>query len=41
MTNQGSAYGRFQRAIHRRNLFQAEIVMREIGTLSLIDALVA
>ena len=39
MTSQGSAHGRFQRAIQRRNLFQAELAMRELGTLSLLDAL--
>src|SRR2546425_3588894 len=39
MTSQGSAHGRFQRAIQRRNLFQAELAMRELGTPSLFDAL--
>jgi hypothetical protein len=39
MTSQGSAHGRFQRAIQRRNLFQAEIAMREMGTPSILDAL--
>jgi hypothetical protein len=39
MTSLGTAYGRFQRAIQRRNLFQAELAIREIGTLSLLDAL--
>jgi hypothetical protein len=39
MTSQGSAHGRFQRAIQRRNLFQAELAMREMGTPSLLDAL--
>ena len=38
MTSQGSAHGRFQRAIQRRNLFQAELAIRELGTLSLLDA---
>jgi hypothetical protein len=39
MTSQGSARGRFTRAIQRRNLFQAELAMREMGTPSLLDAL--
>ncbi|HYY02639.1 MAG TPA: hypothetical protein VE736_02030 [Gaiellaceae bacterium] len=39
MTSQGSAHGRFQLAIRRRNLFQAELAIREMGTLSLLDAL--
>src|SRR5437763_16576863 len=39
MTSQGSAHGRFQKAIQRRNLFQAELAIREMGTLSLLDAL--
>ena len=39
MTSQGTAHGRFQRAIQRRNLFQAELAIREMGTLSLLDAL--
>jgi hypothetical protein len=39
MTSQGSAHGRFTRAIQRRNLFQVELAMRELGTLSLLDAL--
>jgi hypothetical protein len=39
MTSQGSAHGRFQRAIQRRNLFQGEVAMREMGTPSLLDAL--
>lgn len=39
MTSQGSAHGRFQRAIQRRNLFQAELAMREMGAASLLDAL--
>jgi hypothetical protein len=36
MTSQGSASGRFTRAIHRRDLFQAEIAMREMGDVSLL-----
>jgi hypothetical protein len=39
MTSQGSAHGRFQRAIRNRNLLKAEIAAREIGELSLSDAL--
>ena len=33
MTSQGSAHGRFSRAINRRNLFAAEIAIREMGGL--------
>ena len=39
MTSQGSAHGRFTRAIKTRNLFVAELAMRELRTLSLLDAL--
>lgn len=39
MTSQGSAHGRFSRAIKQRNLFAAELALREIGTPSLLDAL--
>jgi hypothetical protein len=39
MTSQGTAHGRFQRAIRNRNLLNAEIAAREIGELSLGDAL--
>jgi hypothetical protein len=39
MTSQGSAYGRFTRAIQTRNLWSAEISLRELGTVSLADAL--
>ena len=39
MTSQGSAHGRFQRAIHRRNVENAEMAAREMGGLSLADAL--
>jgi hypothetical protein len=39
MTSQGSAHGRFSRAIQTRNLFQAELAIRELGQLSLLDAL--
>ena len=39
MTSQGSAHGRFTRAIGQRNLRGAEIAAKEMGGLSLIDAL--
>ena len=39
MTSQGSPHGRFQRAIERRQVFQAEIAARELGFLSLQNAL--
>jgi hypothetical protein len=39
MTSQGTAHGRFTRAIARRNLFQAELALREMGTPSLLVAL--
>ena len=39
MTSQGSAHGRFARAIKQRNLFQAEIAARELRGLALDDAL--
>jgi hypothetical protein len=39
MTSQGSAHGRFARAIRNRNLLNAEIAAREIGELALGDAL--
>ena len=39
MTSQGTAHGRFQRAIHRRHVQAAEMPPREIGGLSLADAL--
>jgi hypothetical protein len=39
MTSQGSAYGRFARAVKNRNLLNAEIAAREMGELSLADAL--
>jgi hypothetical protein len=41
MTSQGTAHGRFQRAVEQRHVPQAEMAAREIGQLSLIDALVA
>jgi hypothetical protein len=39
MTSQGTAHGRFQRAIATRNLLIAETAAREMGGLSLADAL--
>jgi hypothetical protein len=39
MTSQGTAHGRFTRAIQRRNLFQAELAIREMRGLSLLEAL--
>jgi hypothetical protein len=39
MTSQGSAHGRFQRAIRRLHAVAAEIAAKEMGQLSLIDAL--
>src|SRR3954466_5136710 len=39
MTSQGTARGRFARAIKRRHLNAAEIAAREMGGLSLEDAL--
>ena len=39
MTSQGSAHGRFTRAIKTRNLHQAEVAARELRGLSLADAL--
>jgi hypothetical protein len=39
MTSQGTAHGRFQRAIINRNLQNAEMAAREMGGLSLADAL--
>ena len=39
MTSQGTAHGRFTRAIQTRNLWAAETAMRELGTVSLLDAL--
>lgn len=34
MTSQGTAHGRFQRAIHRRHVQAAEMAARELGELS-------
>ena len=39
MTSQGSASGRFRRAIQRGNLFQAEMAAKEMGGLQLGHAL--
>jgi hypothetical protein len=39
MTSQGTARGRFQRAIHSRHVQNAEMAAREMGGLSLADAL--
>jgi hypothetical protein len=39
MTSQGSTYGRFQRAMRHGQLFHAELAARELGSLSLPDAL--
>jgi len=39
MTSQGTARGRFQRAISRRHLLAAEMADREMGGLSLAVAL--
>jgi hypothetical protein len=39
MTSQGTAHGRFQRAIHARDAQNAEMAAREMGGLSLTDAL--
>lgn len=39
MTSQGTAHGRFTRAIKQRNLWAAESSLRELGTPSLEDAL--
>jgi len=39
MTSQGTPRGRFQRAIHGRHVQNAEMAAREMGGLSLADAL--
>ncbi len=39
MTSQGSAHGRFARALKQRSVFGAEIAMREMGDVSLLVAL--
>jgi hypothetical protein len=39
MTSQGTPHGRFTRAIHRGHVQAAEMAAREMGGLSLADAL--
>jgi hypothetical protein len=39
VTSQGSAHGRFARAIRQRNLFMAELAARELRGLALDNAL--
>lgn len=39
MTSQGSASGRFTRAIQQRNLFAADVALKEVGNPSLLVAL--
>jgi hypothetical protein len=39
VTSQGSAHGRFSRAVKTKNVAAAEMALREMGTPSLIDAL--
>jgi len=39
MTSQGTAHGRFTRAIKQRNLWAAEISLRELDDHSLTNAL--
>ena len=39
MTSQGSASGRFTRAIGQRNLFAAEVALKEMGNPSLLVAI--
>lgn len=39
MTSQGSAHGRFGRAVKTKNVAAAEMALREMGTPALIDAL--
>jgi hypothetical protein len=39
MTSQGTPHGRFQRAIASRDVLNAETAAREMGALSLSDAL--
>jgi hypothetical protein len=39
MTAQGSAYSRFKRAIQRKNLLGAEMTLREMGGVGLLEAL--
>jgi hypothetical protein len=39
VTSSGSAHGRFSRAVQQRNLWAAESSLRELGSVSLEDAL--
>jgi hypothetical protein len=39
MTSQGSASGRFTRAVQTRNLFMAEVALKEMANPSLLIAL--
>ena len=39
VTSQGSAHGRFTRALATRNLVGAELAMREMGSVNLLEAL--
>jgi hypothetical protein len=39
VTSQGTAHGRFQRAIRDKWVFHAELAARELGSLTLSDAL--
>lgn len=39
MTSQGTAHGRFTRAVQSRNLWAAETSLRELANVSLEDAL--
>ncbi len=39
MTSQGTAHGRYTRALERRDLVHAELAALELGRLSLDDAL--
>jgi hypothetical protein len=39
VTSQGSAHGRFTRAIQQHNLWAAETALRELGSVALEDAL--
>lgn len=39
MTAQGSARTQYRRAIERRNLMGAEMALREIGSVTLLEAL--
>jgi hypothetical protein len=39
LTSQGSRYGRFRKALAVRSVMQAEAAARELGRLSLLDAI--